>query len=868
MADLFIEPLAGTIEGDANVSFGASDLDIAPNLDRIETRVSVLLRSDNVPLEPEYRIVIVHMDGQPVAELVNAVPRPVHWAVANKSHFTFTIPITDPQVYLCQPLEQEVQVYRGNRLLLWGVMLRPTDDGQNLVVQCQDLSYYFTRRLIGQVPKYNLIGNEARPARNKEWEVTSLPRSNPRVPPAKSYSPKITYNEHKSLALSSSVGRVEVTLDNDDIYNGSDLTASGKAQIDTIVADTFGRNPVISVSVHDDNSLSRKASKALAQARCDAIADYILDQKNGATVKATNDAYRNRLEPNSTAAGRNANRRTVFVYRDDDGTKGAKQVARHRFTVRNPGQDKKKREITLSAYVYVRDAANFAASFAGVELVRSDPRKNHKDPKWRKEGYKKPMQVSTVPLGKGTPLKTWVRCEVMVTLPNNGKKSIIESRLYVPNGNVYYSEVWLTANDSLWYKNEEQADIIRDLVDHAQDELMGKSDLNIKTNISDTGIPRTRDFQWSDRIYVYDALQEFQTLADGVEWDIVCTPTDRWFTTYFPRKGRDSTVVLANDSNLSGYTIDVDGTQISTTVIIGADGEGSSREERTVQDDTIMAGLVLEKAYLSTPNSPGSSWRKQAERGLARYRRPIIIPKVTIRPDLTDEFLQTVSVGDRLMTLIKDEWIDTAQKYRVTEMMLDPHTDSLTLTLFPEDLKILRLLAYNTTGWKYLSQDQKPIVGANGKRPVESNPEYAAPAFDDSGWSTGTAGIGWVKEPTGVVQQAVRHEPTTTVPLEHEVWMRRTVKCTGDMVVSARVADWGFVYVNGNLLTGDYLTGFNNNTFGYPHLYVPREWLNPSGVQTIAVHAQYDPDRYNSDRLDSLYADVRVRGTYDERMIL
>lgn len=839
---------------------------------RPKVRVNVGYRFESShPDRAVYRVMVVDQAGVPQYELSNAIPKDVPWAVTGTTTFQFDVPADSEDVLWCEEWRREVQVWRNNRLLWWGVMIRLSDNGKIVNVQCADLDVYFNRRVMGRVPKKNLLATngDGEPGNVKGWKYRSLPRSGDDGPPAVSTTKEDSYNDQSAMRLSSSAGREKETFENDEWYDGTRLTAKAKKDLRRILeplAEFTTNRPRLMVSVYDDTSVSRDRSDERSRDRAEAVADWVLDQYPKAKVVIDSPAYRKPLNNNGTPEKRAANRRTVVIYKTVDGAKGHKQHAYQSVILRNPGTKERKQRVTFSCYVNVENEVGWAAEMKGVELVRSDPKKKHPDKKWADAGYTKVLQTSGVPFGDGIQAGVWFRVECTVVLPNDGKRSVIEVRLFPPNGDALFSEMWLTKEESLSFRSKEQADIIRALVQHAQDPDMGKSDLNISTNIVKTGVRRTRDYPFDERAKIGALLEEFPKLGNGVEWRIMPYSNQRVFTTFFPRMGKDTTVVLAAGSNVVSYGVGSDGSLLSTTVVIQAPtGEGSDREERTVSDPTLMDGLVLEQVYTGTPNSPASSWRRQAERGLARYRRPVVIPDVTLDPNATDELLEAVSIGDLVTTDISNvvKNIDVFQKARVTEMYLNPATDALRYVLTPEDLNI-RVLSGFGQSVRYKSQAQNPIVGASGKEPVESNVEYAGRGFNDASWSTGPAGVGWVQEATGDVIRNPQHFPATTVPDNHEVWIRKWVKCTGDMVLTVRVADWGYVYVNGNRVGNRHFDGYNVvSQVQYVNLRIPSSWLDPSGDQLVALHAQFNPARRSSSDMDSLYADVAVRGTFD-----
>lgn len=859
------EPVSGTIDVDSDMGYPFTGTPPAPGPlisdGTIDFTFSGTLRNLNIPEDVGYRVLVVNMDGEPINELVRAIPGDVKKALSDHDQFSFTLSANDPDAADVQAHRDEIQVWRGKSLIFWGLVVRVRDDDLKLTVQCSGLTYYFTRRVFGEVPKKNMLTPSV-----YAWTPTYLPRSTPTTAPARSYSSHYTYNEHYSMGLSSSSGFTTQTADNDVIFfgDGVNLTTAGKTFVDGVLADTFGPNPNISIHVYDDNELSPDPSIDRAQARLDSITDYILTKLPGAFIHGNADAYRHAISSNSTSGGRNDNRRTTFRYRDDDGRKGHKQCVYQRFVVKNPKANQKKRLYTFSAFGYVANASGWAANFKGLEIVRYDPHKSNPDKAWRRRGYKKIVKSNYSVIGPGTPVGAWVRYQASVLLPNDGKSSIIEVRLYPPNGDIYWTEWWLTSDDSLWFKERDQASIVNHIVQHAQDPAYGKSDLNIGTYTPLTKVTRSREYLFSERQNVYDALAEWPTLANGMDFDVVVKPDKRTFRTWFPRRGNDTDVVLEWGGDIVNYTVDLDGTQISTSVILQNDGQGSSREERSVSDASQYDNMVLEKVYMVTPNSPASSWYQQALRGLARYRRPVIIPQITVRPDRTSDLLARVSLGDRIMVKIKDMWLDTAQMHRVTSITISPTGDRVTYDLYPEDINLTTLSKFGSTV-KYKSAVQD---GSVTTYPHNTHPEYAGAAYDDSSWSSGPAVVGWFKEASNPdFVYAAAYPPKTTVTEGHEVWIRKHVKCTGDMYLNVIGGDWFYVFVNGNLV-GKPHGSRNHGGGGRWNIKVPQAYLDPSGDQVVTVHSQFRPDLYASDHPDSCFADVAVLGTYDPRLVL
>lgn len=118
---------------------------------------------------------------------------------------------------------------------------------------------------------------------------------------------------------------------------------------------------------------------------------------------------------------------------------------------------------------------------------------------------------------------------------------------------------------------------------------------------------------------------------------------------------------------------------------------------------------------------------------------------------------------------------------RATLQLIDGASDSVT----PDVV----LIAYESTGWKYL-------VGAN-----DHSPGFEAPAFDDSAWTTGAAAFGG-GDPAytdGVLVPAV----TTSTPIAstEDLCLRKTFtpSRTGDVTFEfgAAIDDFATVWLNG-----------------------------------------------------------------------
>lgn len=111
---------------------------------------------DGTPLR--YRVLLVLMDGTPGIALDNAVVGDITWSLNEAETFSFTLPNLDPLAAEITVANQEVQIWRGDYLMVWGVVVRSATSGATIEYQCKGLAWYFTKRFIGSA-RHNYLEN-------------------------------------------------------------------------------------------------------------------------------------------------------------------------------------------------------------------------------------------------------------------------------------------------------------------------------------------------------------------------------------------------------------------------------------------------------------------------------------------------------------------------------------------------------------------------------------------------------------------------------------------------------------------------------------------------------------------------------------
>ena len=635
-----------------------------------------------------YRLVITDHTGYRYAELEHAHINNVAWLLNDYGTLDFDLPSDDAKITELQVPIREVQVWKGTQIKWWGVLVKARGDAKTVNFQAVSLEWYFSRRVVGRVPKTELVVNGGFEQGEQSWNFGYEIGSIPKAPPQHSIALDRSLSGGQALRMSGS-DAVETTVTESvqtlsgDVafdFDSATLTGPGLAAVDAFAAG-IPDGAMVTLVGHTDSTGSESYNQTLSENRANAVRDRMNLVRPGLNITAYGRGESQPIATNSTPEGQALNRRVDMSYtltvQTVQTATGHKQYAYQTIYYTNPVSNKKAVTVTLVGWVYIEDFIGPAADGWGIYLEWFKP-----DGPWDfgiSQGY------SYVSLNADTPRDRWVRMECSLTIPADGVAYLIMWRAYPPAGTAVFDEISVTFTEQLGYFDIDQALIVKALVEHAQDPAMGKSDLNIGTNTPLTGVLRTREYPFIDRQQVSEALSEFPTLADGVETEVVVTPDTRTYTTYYPRKGRVKDITLALGVNIASFDVDVDGEQTSSQIIVQAEGEGSDREEGYAENRDLLEGIVLEKVYNATPGSAVSSLTAQARRGLGRYRKPVVIPSITSKPGLTNELLDQVVTGDIVTVDIRRGWMQALGLYRIVGIGLDPNTDQITFTITPWD---------------------------------------------------------------------------------------------------------------------------------------------------------------------------------------
>lgn len=325
--------------------------------------------------------------------------------------------------------------------------------------------------------------------------------------------------------------------------------------------------------------------------------------------------------------------------------------------------------LTASVWVYVASASYLGPALEDFGLVIR-----------RRTASGAPLdaQWETGKINDDTVRDTWIPLEVGVANVVEGE--LVDVMLFPPHGVAYFDDVTLTYMESLSFgyplPAADVTDIIKGIVDYAQAD--DKSDLNIGTAGSATGVTRQVAYQFEAHRNILDAIMEF--VREGlVDIDIAITATTRTFTIYAPRKGSLYGTTLELDVNVADFTWSWDLEQGASSVVLLGPGDGPDRPEGGAIDASFVGGAFTTEIVEQAPDNTtvGQLNQRAAER-LAVAARPEIL-EVTTLPGAG--VIGNLTVGDTVPVDISTGWVGLTATYRVVRIEADLLKDQATLTL-------------------------------------------------------------------------------------------------------------------------------------------------------------------------------------------
>jgi hypothetical protein len=276
--------------------------------------------------------------------------------------------------------------------------------------------------------------------------------------------------------------------------------------------------------------------------------------------------------------------------------------------------------------------------------------------------YTDVYEVRSAYIDDRTPTDKWVRLETTITVPPGTTQSVI-CRLSGLSGSIYYDRATVTLNSAFERFQVDQAEIVCDLVAHAQDPAFDKNDVNLDCDNATTDVLRDLVALHSQHGNIWSLIRQFTDLQDGIDLGVAYTPTSRTLTTHWPQKGTYRRgLALTTGRNVSEWLWSFDGEAATSSMVLLGTGSGSDREEASAIDDTRFPdGLILETIETVDADTPVEQLDALAAEALEVLGDPEVLEVTTFpndpdRPELN--FIGRLQEGDWLPVSLRKGRLD------------------------------------------------------------------------------------------------------------------------------------------------------------------------------------------------------------------
>lgn len=245
----------------------------------------------------------------------------------------------------------------------------------------------------------------------------------------------------------------------------------------------------------------------------------------------------------------------------------------------------------------------------------------------------------------------------------------------------YFMKRFLTTT-SLEYASLDQHTIGWNLVNYAQTGAYRDLDV-VAGQFNPSGKVRSRRYEREEHPNILDLLEEFPTLQDGFDFDIVIDGTGRreWWP-YYPSKGSvKNELALHWGRNIVSYTYNEDAVDMANHVYVTGGTDGDIKFENNYQDAAAAAEYGSYEAITSHGSYLDVNWLlERAIEEVDKRKRPIKIPELVVKRDPVD-ILHLLHTGDIVPVRLDHGRTKLRDSYRVVRKSWKPSDNTLTLTM-------------------------------------------------------------------------------------------------------------------------------------------------------------------------------------------
>lgn len=639
---------------------------------KVRFSVRALLVPTIRPRGKKRRTVVVDAFGQTYGELENARHGSITWELNRWEEASIAFGTADPKAALVlEERIREVQLWRGDQLLVFGPMVRPSADKANVGVVVKGPLWHLSRRHVGKANRENRLTNPGFELGLAGWsflktkfflDYAPLPAGSATVS-----APGKTGD--RALAL-----RMDLTS----WYSPPGATST-TASYTVVSGDTLWG--IAKAKYGSGTEWPRIYNANQAQIEADARAAGLWNPRDpghwifpGQVFTLPGITVSEVVEPSPFEGTRWGE---VFGYQElevDGGARGVVATFTGWCKVRRDvfeGYGLGNRGLLLETFETDYRTSNFWTENFGAAGNTWGGRRAY---------YTDILETTASPLDDKHPFDQWVRHEVSLVVPPE-TSVILHARVNGVEGITYWDELSLTFDDALEFFDTDQASIVAGLVEHAQDSDFDKNDVNLSTSAPATGILRDLVALHQEHPNVWNLIEAYVELDDGIDVSSSVTPTGRTVEVHYPAKGSFRPgLSLELGRNVADFAWTFDGESASSVVIVLGSGDGSDREEAAAIDpDAFAGGLTLEEVFTAPEGTPIERLSSVASERLAVVSSPEVLA-VKTHKNAAVELVGVLWHGDTLPVRIRRGALSIVGTYRVARLTLNPD-DTLDLVL-------------------------------------------------------------------------------------------------------------------------------------------------------------------------------------------
>lgn len=629
------------------------------------------------PRGKQRRTVVVDAEGNPYGELENARHGAITWELNAWEEASFALGLADPKSHLVlEERIREVQLWRGDQLLVFGPMVRPAADLRDLGVTVKGPAWHLSRRHIGRANRGNRLTNGSFEDGLSGWSFLKTKHFldfAPLHPSAVTvHAPGKTGRRAVAIRMEHAPwytppARVNAPNTNYTVVPGDTLWR---------IASTFYGSGIEWPRIYNANAAQIEAAARAAGLWNPRDPGHWIFPGQVLTIPGVPSSQQ--VDPPPDA---NSRWGQVFGYQEVTVSGGVRGVV-----------------ATLTGWAYVRSDwfSDYGLAEWGLVLARM-PNNYRTSNFWTanfgsagntwggaRAFYTDTLEFQTSKIDEEHPFDQWIRHEVTITIPPGRTEKLI-ARIEAVSGMTLWDDLRLTFDDAFEAFDTDQAEIVDDLVAHAQDSDFDKTDVNLEVDAPATGIRRDLVALHSEHANVWGLVSGFTEQADGIDLSTMVTPTSRKLVVHYPAKGSfRPDLALELGRNVAAFAWAFDGETASSSVIVLGTGNGSDREEASaINLDAFAGNLTLEEVFSVAEGTPIELLDEVAEERLAVVSSPEVLT-ITTYPHDDDvrerNLLGRLTVGDTVPVRIRRGGLSISDTYRAVRITLNPD-DSLGIVL-------------------------------------------------------------------------------------------------------------------------------------------------------------------------------------------